>query len=239
MGVKRMQRAKLAAAYLLLALAAALGWLYSCLPDRVYLEPGQVNRMFARGLTYCGRENANHKRFYNDLMMLDASDLDRIVEWMSPTENICLGLFPRIAPHGVLSADVLHFIGEKFAQWRGNPSLAKLTNCREMSKVDRIALSIFRMKLAKPKVVVFRSLFVGTDSYMREMIAHVLSELMYHGTTVCVCTPIDYFDDFADRYIVWDKDRFYSNLCYEEAQKIVSGNKNAKGEFMCEKEELC
>ena len=32
MGVKRMQRAKLAAAYLLLALAAALGWLYSCLP---------------------------------------------------------------------------------------------------------------------------------------------------------------------------------------------------------------
>ena len=37
MGVKRMQRAKLAAAYLLLALAAALGWLYSCLPDRVYL----------------------------------------------------------------------------------------------------------------------------------------------------------------------------------------------------------
>ena len=41
MGVKRMQRAKLAAAYLL-ALAAALGWLYSCLPDRVYLEPGQA-----------------------------------------------------------------------------------------------------------------------------------------------------------------------------------------------------
>lgn len=37
-----MQRAKLAAAYLLLALAAALGWLYSCLPDRVYLEPGQA-----------------------------------------------------------------------------------------------------------------------------------------------------------------------------------------------------
>ena len=42
MGVKRMQRAKLAAAYLLLALASALGWLYSCLPDRVYLEPGQA-----------------------------------------------------------------------------------------------------------------------------------------------------------------------------------------------------
>ena len=42
MGVKRMQRAKLAAAYLLLVLAAALGWLYSCLPDRVYLEPGQA-----------------------------------------------------------------------------------------------------------------------------------------------------------------------------------------------------
>ena len=42
MGVKKMQRAKLAAAYLLLALAAALGWLYSCLPDRVYLEPGQA-----------------------------------------------------------------------------------------------------------------------------------------------------------------------------------------------------
>ena len=42
MGVKRMQRAKLAAAYLLLALAAALGGLYSCLPDRVYLEPGQA-----------------------------------------------------------------------------------------------------------------------------------------------------------------------------------------------------
>ena len=40
--MKRMQRAKLAAAYLLLALAAALGWLYSCLPDRVYLEPGQA-----------------------------------------------------------------------------------------------------------------------------------------------------------------------------------------------------
>jgi len=40
--VKKMQRAKLAAAYLLLALAAALGWLYSCLPDRVYLEPGQA-----------------------------------------------------------------------------------------------------------------------------------------------------------------------------------------------------
>ena len=31
-----------ALAYLLLALAAALGWLYSCLPDRVYLEPGQA-----------------------------------------------------------------------------------------------------------------------------------------------------------------------------------------------------
>ena len=36
------QRAGLAAAYLLLALAAALGWLYSSLPDRVYLEPGQA-----------------------------------------------------------------------------------------------------------------------------------------------------------------------------------------------------
>ena len=36
------QRARLAAAYLLLALAAALGWLYSSLPDRVYLEPGQA-----------------------------------------------------------------------------------------------------------------------------------------------------------------------------------------------------
>ena len=36
------QRAGLAAAYLLLALAAALGWLYNSLPDRVYLEPGQA-----------------------------------------------------------------------------------------------------------------------------------------------------------------------------------------------------
>ena len=36
------QRAGLAAAYLLLALAAALGWLHSSLPDRVYLEPGQA-----------------------------------------------------------------------------------------------------------------------------------------------------------------------------------------------------
>ena len=38
MGVKRMQRAKLAAAYLLLALAAALGWLYSCLPKRGHVD---------------------------------------------------------------------------------------------------------------------------------------------------------------------------------------------------------
>ena len=36
------QWAGLAAAYLLLVLAAALGWLYSSLPDRVYLEPGQA-----------------------------------------------------------------------------------------------------------------------------------------------------------------------------------------------------
>ena len=33
---------KLAAVYLLAALAAALGWLNACLPDRVYLEPEQA-----------------------------------------------------------------------------------------------------------------------------------------------------------------------------------------------------
>ena len=55
MGVKRMQRAKLAAAYLLLALAAALGWLYSCLPDRSiwsrdkpYIFPALHGRAAAR-----------------------------------------------------------------------------------------------------------------------------------------------------------------------------------------------
>ncbi len=38
---KQRQRFQMAAAYLLLFLIAALGWLYSRLPDRVYLEPGQ------------------------------------------------------------------------------------------------------------------------------------------------------------------------------------------------------
>ena len=61
MGVKRMQRAKLAAAYLLLALAAALGWLYSCLPDRVYLEPGQALYLprFAWVEPQCGHGSRN------------------------------------------------------------------------------------------------------------------------------------------------------------------------------------
>ena len=36
------RRVKLAAVYLLAALAAALGWLNACLPDRVYLEPEQA-----------------------------------------------------------------------------------------------------------------------------------------------------------------------------------------------------
>ena len=38
----RGRRVKLAAVYLLAALAAALGWLNACLPDRVYLEPEQA-----------------------------------------------------------------------------------------------------------------------------------------------------------------------------------------------------
>ena len=38
----RGRRVKLAAVYLLAALAAALGWLNACLPDRVYLEPEQT-----------------------------------------------------------------------------------------------------------------------------------------------------------------------------------------------------
>lgn len=38
----RGRRVKLAAVYLLAALAAVLGWLNACLPDRVYLEPEQA-----------------------------------------------------------------------------------------------------------------------------------------------------------------------------------------------------
>lgn len=195
------------------------------------IDPGreQINRMFSSGVSYQTGQRRTCRWFESDLMLVNIPDLSHVVEWMSPAENICLGLFSRVSSQGVLSPTRLSFIGKQFAQWRNNPELALRTDCCGMSKKDAIALSIFRIKLAKPKILFFRGLFAGTDAYVRGLITQTFAELLAQGTTICACVAVDYFEDFADRYIVLQKGKSFSGLSYQQARMVACGSTESVG----------
>lgn len=196
------------------------------------IDPGRerIERMFLNGVTYQTDPGKKNRWFENDLLMVDVPELGHIVEWMSPAENICLGLFPRLSSGGVIPPKRLSFIGKQFAQWRNAPELAQRRDCRGLSRVDAIALSIYRIKLAKPKMIFFKSLFVGTDVYVRELLMQVFIELLNQGTTICACIASDYFEDFADRYIVLQNNGSFSDLSYEQAHAIVCESTGSTGD---------
>lgn len=196
------------------------------------IDPGRerIERMFSNGVTYQADQGKKKHWFENDLLMVDIPELGHIVEWMSPAENICLGLFSRLSSGGVIPPKRLNFIGKQFARWRNAPELAQRRDCRGLSKVDAIALSVYRIKLARPKMIFFRSLFVGTDAYVRELLMQVFMELLNQGTTICACISSDYFEDFADRYIVLQKNGSFSDLSYKQAHAIVCGSTEGTGD---------
>ncbi len=154
-------------------------------------------------------------------VLVDISSMDRLVESMSPAENLYLGLYPQIAKGGLVFPHILRYLAHKLAQWMKDPSMEKRENCYGLKKRERIAISLFRLLLARPEVLLFQDLFYSTDLLTRQFVLEIFGELRAKGTSVCACVKTEKFGNFAQRYIVVSKGRFYDRLEYGQAQKLL------------------
>ena len=180
-----------------------------------------MNAIFNDSGKWCREDGEILSIEKNEVVMLDGVTLFNIVEGISPGENICLGLYSKIAAQGLINPKVIESVQNRLADWMGEPSIAQRSNCFGLNKMECISIVLFRLVLAKPKVLLYRNLLVCTDIKTRQFILNIFGELRLRGTAICACLGTENFSDFTDRYLIVTERGIPHCLSYQETQKVL------------------
>lgn len=158
---------------------------------------------------------------------IDFSNFDRLVKWMSPSDNLIFGLPLKISRYGVIVPHLKQYLLQKFVEWSEEESYLHMKDCESLVIGERIKLAAFRLKMERPDVIIFRH-FQLLDQNSRAIVQSVLSPLLEEGTFFIGLTALDYFCDFADGYFLVIDGACSERMDYHRIQAALLGNKEEK-----------
>lgn len=126
-----------------------------------------------------------------DVLFLDAPIIDLAIEELSPADNLCLGMMERVSRRGVLRRRPQELILREFAQWHGNDEVLWRENCVGLSRMDMIAMVLFRLRLRQPKVLFCVDVCRELNPVSRSIMMEVVQELLEAGSAVCLVDTND------------------------------------------------
>lgn len=149
--------------------------------------------------------------------VLDTAYIDGVVEWMSPEENICVGIMDKISSFGILKKGMLSFVRSDFEAWYGE-KFEKIRYGYQVNKYSRIALWLYKLHLAQPKLVVCKHFTTYLDKGMQWMLLEAFEKMTEQGTGILLMVDgYEVIENIADRYIVACDDAVstanYSEVC--------------------------
>lgn len=130
---------------------------------------------------------------------IDFTEFGALIRWMTPADNLVFGLDDRISDHGLLKAHLKSYFLKEFTEWSGNKKYMDMTDCQGLTIKDRIEMAVFKLRIEKPDVLIFRH-FQILDQNCRKMVRDALSELTAQGSIVVGITTLERFSDLADGY---------------------------------------
>ena len=170
-----------------------------------------------------------------NVAFIDFNTKDMIFTSLSIANNICFANYIKYSFIGIIRHRLMKFISEEFVSWYGDDSLDDKLISGNISEKQRIAILLFRLRLANPDVLFCLDPGIDSDYINNKMIHRELADLAYKkGMAVCILVSNkDNVNNFADRYIVVTKD----NILEEEGYRSISkdnpdaDNKQAHSRF--------
>ncbi|MDO4333995.1 MAG: ATP-binding cassette domain-containing protein [Eubacteriales bacterium] len=147
------------------------------------------------------------KRLHDDkeIFFLNTLYLDRLLEELSPLENLCLGMYEKFSFLGIRRRQMLKCLEQEFYDWYGHEGMLREKNCSALYRKDRIAINLFRLRLLKSKVIICNDLSIHNDFVTYRMVKNCLAKLQERGTAVCMITgDMTYNDEMVQRYLFLD-----------------------------------
>ncbi len=137
--------------------------------------------------------------------MLNISSLDKLIEEMTPLENLCLGFYDRFSRMGFPKRDVIECVEKDFYRWYGHEGLLRRKDCQTLYRKDRIAINLYRLKMIKLNVIFCSDLSIHNDMVTYRMVRESLQEMADMGAAICIVTSDrTNAHDFTGRSIMLD-----------------------------------
>lgn len=137
------------------------------------------------------------------IYFLNTQYLDRLIDEMTPLENLCLGITDKTGAALVEHRKLVNCIAHDFYEWYGHEGMLGQKDSRQLTVKDRIAINLFRLRFLKIKVLFCNALNVHNDLLTYQMVEDVFIAMTQNGTTVCLITnDFAYYDEMVERYIV-------------------------------------
>lgn len=137
------------------------------------------------------------------IIILHHDTLNIVNDNLSAVENICLGIPNKLSRFGVIRRETWEFIKREFDEWYGSDCITSRQNCAQLSRHERIAIALFRLRLLKPDVIIGINLASETDTITGELLRKCIMEHAEGGAAVCLLTSgMEKQDEYADRYYI-------------------------------------
>lgn len=154
--------------------------------------------------------------------VMDYDIVNMIFREMSAVENICIGLPERFSVRGLMSAGTLQFVEREFADWLGDSSLAKRGDCEWTTRRERIAISLYRLKMFKPDVLISLNLITELDLITERLLKDTWAELAAEGTSICgVTSDWEKVLPVADEYALVMGDQVSRAISFADIRQLV------------------
>lgn len=162
------------------------------------------------------------------VIFVDFNTKDMVFSRLSMIDNICFTSYSKYSFMGIIRRRLLKFISEEFFQWYGDDSPNKFPNKTTISRKERIAILLFRLRLSNPYVLFCTDPSIATDYINYKRIYNELADFAYHkGMAICILvSSTDSIYDFADRYIIASEKNIIEENKSKNPHNSVLNNKS-------------
>ncbi len=172
-----------------------------------------------------GKKSFSIRNAKNLVVFIDPFDFSTIIKEMSPADNICIGLRWKFSSFGVIKKKLIKCMLDEFSEWYENDEIAFMNDCRTLTKKDKMALMLYRVKLMNPAVVICRDPVSVSDIVTCRMLQNSLKVFSKNGSSVCIfLSNIEKIEDNSDKYFVATKKRLLSNVKFENIKDLLEWN---------------
>ncbi len=161
-------------------------------------------------------------------IFVDFNTDDLIFTRLPILNNICFTSYIKYSFMGIIRRRLCKFVSEEFIQWYGDDSLNNVPNSTNLSKKQRVAILLFRLRLANPEVLFCLDPGIGSDYINNAMIHKELADFAYQkGMAICIfVSSTDNMQNLADRYIIISNEKLLEDAAYENINSLVYSSSN-------------